>query len=594
MNERLKKITFFALLFLLPVGTLLLAEFVLRTAGFASERRTPFKTVENEPGWTGFNPEYPGRYFRGFLPAVGFTPFREERSSSSFRLVVLGGSSTAGFPYQWYHGFPTALEKRLMATLPGKEVEVINLGMTAVNSYTLWDLAPHVVDMQPDAVVIYAGHNEYYGALGAGTTPGFVPKGVWFGRMQLLLKRSVLYLALEELIMGPPDYGLDPAANERTLMARVVQNAGIERNDSVYRAGVRQYESNMRSVLEKLHNHGIPVFIGTLVSNLAGQPPLSDDRDAMAAFDAAQEALSRGDTLRARQLFVEARDLDTIRFRAPSYINDVIRAFASRPNVTVVDMEHVFDQLSPGSIPGHELFTDHLHPTAHGYDLMGDAFHRVLQRDLLQRRDTLAILWRQPLEIDQLSASQAAILIDRLLSDYPFNKNVDPDEAGSKHAQQLRIRRASGNLGDSLAVQIMTTPLSTQEALYVAVTISLARTDTLAALRHFGSLLHWQPFNEALMRDAVDLALQSQTWDHEVEKLALLGASRTDDVYFWNALAVTQLRQDRPASALRALAEAERQEPTSDVLLYNRARARLALGDTVGARQDFNAYRQRQ
>ncbi len=592
MNEQLKKITFSALLFLLPFVLIVLTESVLRAANFAGERRAPFKKVENEPGWTGFNPEYPGRYFRGFLPALGFTPFREEPSTRTFRVVVLGGSSAAGFPYQWYHGFPTALEKRLMATMPGRHLEVINLGMTAVNSYTLWDLTRHVLAIQPNAVVVYAGHNEFYGALGAGTTPGFAPKGVWFGRLQLLLKRSVLYLALEQLIIGPPDYGLDPAANERTLMARVVQNAGIEQGDRIYRAGLRQFERNMRDVVDQLRGNDIPVFMGTLVSNLADQPPLSEAPGATAAYQAAGRALADGDTLRARTLFVEARDLDTIRFRAPSAVNDIIRSLADMPGVTLVDMERVFDRAAAPAIPGYNLFTDHLHPTANGYDLMGEAFHRALQREVLRANDTLSIAWQRPFEIDPVSQSQASILIDRLLSDYPFNKNVDPDETGAAYAEQLRIRRSSGRLADSLAVQIMMSPLSTQEALYEAVRISRERADTLAALRHFGSLLHWQPFNKALMRDAVDLALGSPAWDPHVEKLALHSASRTDDPHFWNALAVTQLRLKRPASALRALVEAERLEPASGVMLYNRARARLALGDTLGAQQDFNAYRQ--
>ncbi len=594
MNERLKNITFSALLFLLPILLLVLAEIMLRTAGFAAERRAAFKQVENEPGWTGFNPEYASRYFRGFLPALGFTPFREVPPEGVFRVVVLGGSSTAGFPYQWYHGFPAALEKRLMATLPGRQIEVINLGMTAVNSYTLWDLTRHVVAMQPSAVVIYAGHNEYYGALGVGATPEFAPKGVWFGRLQMLLKRSALYLLMERLVVGPPDYGLDPAANERTLMARVVQNAQIKWGDPIYEAGLHQFERNMRSVVERLHGHDIPVFMGTLVSNLADQPPLSDDPEAMAAYEAARTELTRGDTLRARQLFEEARDLDTIRFRAPSAINEIIRSIAERPGVTLVDVERYFNEAARPAIPGHDLFTDHLHPTDHGYDLMGEAFHAAIRREHIPATDTLTVIWPRPFAADPVSTAQAGILIDRLLSDYPFNKQADPDQTGAAHAEQLRARRASGRLGDSLAVAIMTSPLSTQEALYEAVRISRARADTQAALQHFESLLHWQPFNETLMRDAVGLALPSANWDTYVERLSLHGAHRADEAYFWNAFAVAQLRQNRPQSALRALREAERLEPTSSVMFYNRARAHLAVGDTLRAQEDFNAYRQQQ
>ncbi|HVO75336.1 MAG TPA: hypothetical protein VMT35_15005, partial [Ignavibacteriaceae bacterium] len=45
--------------------------------------------------------------------------------------------------------------------------------MTAVNSYTLLDLLPGVLNQKPDLILIYAGHNEYYGALGVGSVESY-------------------------------------------------------------------------------------------------------------------------------------------------------------------------------------------------------------------------------------------------------------------------------------------------------------------------------------------------------------------------------------------------------------------------------------
>src|SRR5207248_1216245 len=59
------------------------------------------------------------------------------------------------------------LEQRLQATFPGRSVEVVNTALTAVSSYVLLDQAREIVALHPDAVLIYAGHNEYYGVLGA-------------------------------------------------------------------------------------------------------------------------------------------------------------------------------------------------------------------------------------------------------------------------------------------------------------------------------------------------------------------------------------------------------------------------------------------
>lgn len=594
MADSSRERIFTIVLFLVPIVLLLLLEAGLRVAGYADERRHALKPVENEPEWTGFNPEYPSRYFRGFLPNVAFTPFREDKSANAVRVVVLGGSSTAGFPYQWYHGFPAGLERRLMDRFAGQPVEVVNLGMTAVNSYTLLDLTRHVIRMYPDLVVIYAGHNEFYGAFGAGTTAEWMPKSPWFGRTLLWLKRSALVLALEHVLLGPPDYGLEPGANDRTLMARVVQNSGIEYEGDIYRAGIHQFRSNMDRVLDQLESEGIPVLAGTLVGNLSGQHPLSQTPDAVAAFEAGTEQLAVGNTDEARRLFEEARDLDQIRFRASGEINEIIQSWAERPGVAVTDLEVVFDQASTSGIPGYDLFTDHLHPTHKGYELMAAAFAESAAQLLDNNRPEqtgLNLDWETPL-LDELSEAEAGVLIDRLLSDYPFNLDADPESSTSAYAAKLRERQESGRIGDSLAVEIMVSPLATQNALAQGAQLLLARGDSLESLRFYHSLFYWQPFNAPLMEEVIGRFLASSTLDPLTEKLAVQGATRSGGLYFWNALAATQLRQSRLDAAAIALREAERIDDGSPVMLYNRARLEFSRGDTAAARATLQAYRE--
>lgn len=594
MTPKSRERVFQILLLCIPLLFLLILEVGLRLGGFAAERRAAFKPIENEPGWEGFNPEYSSRYFRGFLPALAFNPFREDRVAGSIRVVALGGSSTAGFPYQWYHGFPAALERHLMDAYPDRPVEVINLGMTAVNSYTIQDLTRHVKRMHPDVVVIYAGHNEFYGALGAGTTPDALPKAAWFGRTWLTLKRSALVLALEQLLLGPPDYGLDAASNERTLMARVVQNATIEYQGELYQAGIDQFRSNMDLVLDRLESAGIPVVAGTLVSNLADQHPLSRSADAEAAFTEGRGFQEAGLTDEALQAFERARDLDQIRFRASGDINAIIRTWGGRRHVQVVDLEPVFRAASPTGIPGYDLFTDHLHPTQEGYELIGRTFLPAVLGVLsgaVSAPGTAHLDWESASLLDRFSASHAGILIDRLLSDYPFNLDATPDSTSAAYGRQLLARRSSGLLGDSLAVAVMTAGLPHQRALYEGAQKEMARGDTLSALTYYHSLFYWQPFNDALMEEVIASVLSSPNWDSMLDKLALQAASRSDRAYFWNALGVTQIRQENWDEAAAALAQAERLEPESPIMLYNRARLELARGDSVRARATLQQYR---
>ena len=71
-----------------------------------------------------------------------------------------------GFPYPNNISFQRMLKYQLQKTNPDKDIEIINLALTAINSYTFYDFAQELVHFEPDAIFIYGGHNEYYGALG--------------------------------------------------------------------------------------------------------------------------------------------------------------------------------------------------------------------------------------------------------------------------------------------------------------------------------------------------------------------------------------------------------------------------------------------
>jgi tetratricopeptide (TPR) repeat protein len=74
-------------------------------------------------------------------------------------------------------------------------------------------------------------------------------------------------------------------------------------------------------------------------------------------------AMGVGDT-NAAPGFARARDLDTLRFRADSDLNGIIRKVAAgreADGVWLVDAERTFAQNAPGGIPGDELFWEHVH-----------------------------------------------------------------------------------------------------------------------------------------------------------------------------------------------------------------------------------------
>ncbi|MYF64423.1 MAG: hypothetical protein F4183_08005, partial [Rhodothermaceae bacterium] len=334
----------------LPLVLLVAAEGIVRI--FEHERF--LIPVPGESKYQTVNPVYAGRYFRGFIPQPAYNPFLRQKPDEVFRVIALGGSSTAGYPYSFNSGFPERVAAGLRAIYPTRQVEVINLGMTALSSHVIRDFVPHVLRMQPDAVLIYAGHNEYYGAYGAGG----INRSRVLTRTLFWFKRSVLFRKLERLIAPP-------VQSNRTMMAQSTTDVSIAFEGPVYQAGVENFETNLIAILGGFEKAGIPTYVGTLVSNLLSQPPLGVDSVANAAWIRGQEHWTAGDTAAAMVSLVQAKEHDPIRFRAPEVMNQILYRLSERHSAVLVDLVPHF-----GPDVRDSLFTDHLHPTALGYDRM--------------------------------------------------------------------------------------------------------------------------------------------------------------------------------------------------------------------------------
>lgn len=330
-------------------------------------------------------------------PSPPVDAFLVRKPLHGLRIFVMGESAAAGFPYVANGAFSNVLADVLQDVLPNDTVEVVNLAISATNSYMIADLAPDVIAQRPDAVLIYAGHNEYYGALGVGSTEtlGAVPA---FVRLYLKLQRFKTFLLLRNWV----GIGLAAARGESPFatpdphpskMETVVRDHRITLGGKVYERGKRQFESNLLGALGAFHRAGVPVFIGSTPSNLRDQKPfgsLTSPRDSSAAtaFDSARGALARKDTASARTLFARARDLDLIRFRAPGEFRDVIKSVAARTGADYVPSEEAFDSAARYGIPGQDLFLEHVHPNAGGSLLLGRTYFEALKRaGMLERAD---------------------------------------------------------------------------------------------------------------------------------------------------------------------------------------------------------------
>lgn len=468
----MKRLVFILLTILLPFLALALLEGALRLAGFG--QTYPLFVPETE-GYLRVNRHVVRRFMvrEEDTPNLWIRPvyFRPEKEPDTIRIFVQGGSSAEGYPYGYGASPAGMLDQRLQRTFPDLDVEVVTTAMSAVNTYTLLDFQEEILEQRPDAVVIYAGHNEWVGLLGVGS-------GFTVGRRRPVVRTflavkdwrifQLVRRAVQGLVPEPPRRDGD-----RTLMATIVAEKRIPLGSPLYERGLEQFRANLTDLLARYRRAGVPVFIGTLASNERDQPPFvsghrpgisqadvdawsrhfragleallaGDPETALEALDQALEIddfpaeghFRRGKALdalgrheEARQAYLAAKDRDELRFRAPEDVQAILRQVAAEQEAHLVEVRQAFVDAARDGIIGHDLMLEHLHPNLDGYFVLADAFY-----DALHAEEFLGS-WDHPIadetarrempvtEVDRLYGEYR---IRRLTSDWPFTERKRP------------------------------------------------------------------------------------------------------------------------------------------------------------------------
>ncbi|RMH60480.1 MAG: hypothetical protein D6677_13580, partial [Calditrichaeota bacterium] len=400
----------------LPFVLWMILEFTFRLSNIYAP---PPLYTQTGPNQYQLNARAAERYFNSAqinIPLLFPQRFSKKRPKNSLRIICLGGSTTAGFPYDVNVPFPAQLKMLLNEKWPDKDIEVINMGLSAINSFTVWDWLPDIIRLKPDYVLIYMGHNEFYGAFGSGSSIGIGQNGTVI-RLYLRLQHFYTVQALKHFIHGFIQPGRKASA---TLMSQVIANRNIEKASAAYNQAVRNYMDNLDDIVRQLSASGIKIVISTLVSNLKDQPPLEDAAThkksvAGKSYKQGQLFLKKGLTSKAFQAFKNAKESDRLRFRAPDTINAIIKNISKKYNTALIDMDSLFRQ--ENTLPGYKLFSDHLHPNPAGYALMARSFYLKLTDSRTQFPDSA-----KALNVTQLDWQIGSIRIAYLKHHWPFSK----------------------------------------------------------------------------------------------------------------------------------------------------------------------------
>ncbi len=140
---------------LIPFLFLFLLEVVLRLCNYGYDYSL-FKTDSSDKNYYVMNPDASKKYFQNQTIATTGNEeiFKKIKDSNTVRIFVLGESTTIGYPYFHNGSFHRFLLYRLTHTMPDKNFEIINVSLTAVNSYTILGFAKQLINYQPDAVLI--------------------------------------------------------------------------------------------------------------------------------------------------------------------------------------------------------------------------------------------------------------------------------------------------------------------------------------------------------------------------------------------------------------------------------------------------------
>ena len=330
-----------------------------------------------------------------------------EKAQGTYRIFVLGESAAMGDPDPAY-AFSRYLEVMLRQRYPTMKFEVVNTGSVAINSHVLLPIARGLAKEQPDLFIIYSGNNEVVGPYGPGTalTSGGMSMPVI--RAGIFVRSSRIGQLLTKVGTQKREWG----GMEMFLDKQIPASSPLMKD------AYANFEQNLRETVEVARKSGARVIVSTVATNVKDCAPFAsmhrqglgqseaqtwnalvqqgaelesarsyaealkaylgaekiDDQYAELEFRIARTLWMQGDYAGARRYYLRARDLDTLRFRADSRINDINRSVASSlAGAELVDAEEIFSKQSPNGAVGSELVYEHVHLTPAGNYLLARA-----------------------------------------------------------------------------------------------------------------------------------------------------------------------------------------------------------------------------
>jgi lysophospholipase L1-like esterase len=328
------------------------------------------------------------------------------------RVVVVGGSSVRD-PFKPVpdDNFPEHLGRRM------PEVEVVNLGKAGQSMGGVAWVVSQLAALKPDLVVLYEGHNDYAQTVFTGRIAG---TRLWMIPVLKILEKSWIYTGLTQQTKGvaaapkkpglipmggpnPPDICFTIPRSQRRGILAITDDTALEVREEV----TARFRSDLKTAIR---SSPAPVIVSTLLRN-AEYPPagvlLEESNPCARALNCMQnEQLTdhqpllsfaqencpqssialwlesrvkaeTGDLLGAVEPWKASLDMDPLPLRAPYIADSIVREVTLETGATLLDLEPVV-----GALPAWRYFTDTLHPSTEGAELIAASLEPLVREKL--------------------------------------------------------------------------------------------------------------------------------------------------------------------------------------------------------------------
>jgi tetratricopeptide (TPR) repeat protein len=622
-----------------PLLFLLILEAGLRVAGvghpmsFFLPMRIDGKDdlIENDRfGWRFFDPDMARTPFPFVIP--------KDKPADTIRVFVFGESAAYGDPQPEF-GLCRVLQALLEGRYRDKRFEVVNTAMTAINSHVILPIARDCAGEKGDFWVIYMGNNEVVGPYGSGTVFGAQAASLPFVRASVAFMATRVGQALGSLV---GDRQKRPASQSEWGGMIMFLGNHVRQDDPRMATVYASFARNLNDIIDTGLRAGAKVLVSTVARNLKDCGPFAsehrpglpavelsrwdnfyqrgiqaqeagraaeaidsfrqaaqvDDGYAEAHFRWGQCSLALGQDADALRQFTLACDQDTLRFRADSRINEIIRRAASdreQQGVRLVDSEAAMALRSPDGLTGGEFLYEHVHLNFEGNYLVARALAEQIGPLLSASAEhpwPTADDCARRLGWSDYARSEAEVKILSRLNDSPFKEQAGNRQQSQRLLQQIQQLQPA-TLPDSLRGEMARAKAAAdavpddwilQENLAHLQQQTGDAAEALESLRRLARLLPQSP--DAW--DDLGMALDAAKRDAEAIS-AFQQATRLnpESVSSMNSLAELYAREGRNEEAARGFRQVLRQKPSWAPAHLGLGKVLEATGKTEEAKKEF-------